>query len=266
MWGYMRKFAVGTAVCGALALSALAVPSAQALTPDITFSNVVVNGGKSITVGTTSTVTVPVTYTITRSADVQFGDVIAMVELYRGTSYTTAENVLGPGNAPTCTAVNDTTQNCTGDITITPQTDLYEAADATTWKAVGEYMRMGDDGMDLIARNAGATATIKRAAKLTTNATPEPIAKGKTLTVKGSLTRASWSSGTYTGYTSQSVTLQFRAASSTTYTDVKAVTSGTGGALSTTVTASVDGYYRYKFAGTSTTAAKTSTSDYVDVQ
>ncbi|MEW2398510.1 hypothetical protein [Streptomyces sp. NPDC046862] len=262
----MRKFAVGTAVCGALALSALAVPSAQALTPDITFSNVVVNSGKAITVGTTNTVIVPVTYTITRSADVQFDDVNAMVMLYRGTSFTTAQNVLGPGDAPSCTAVNDTTQNCTGDISITPQGDLYEAADATTWKTAGEYIRMGDDGVDVIARNTGSTATIKRAAKLTTNATPEPVAKGKTLTVKGSLTRATWSSGTYTGYASQPVTLQFRAKSSTTYSDVKTVTSGTGGALSTTVTASVDGYYRYKFAGTSTTAAKTSTSDYVDVQ
>ncbi|MPY63870.1 hypothetical protein [Streptomyces spongiae] len=262
----MRKLALGTAVCGALALSGLAVPSAQALTPDITFSNVVVNGGKAITVGTTNTVTVPVTYTITRSADVQFDDVIAMVELYRGTSFTTAENILGPGNEPTCTAVDDTTRNCTGDITIDPRSDLYEAADATTWKAAGEYMRTDDDGFDYIARGTSATATVKRAAKLTTNATPEPVTKGKTLTVKGSLTRASWATATYGGYTSQPVTLQFRPKSSTTYTDVKTVTSGTGGALSTTVTASVDGYYRYKFAGTSTTAAKTSTSDYVDVQ
>jgi hypothetical protein len=262
----MRKLAVGTAVCGALALSALAVPSAQALTPDITFSNVVVNGGKAITVGTTSTVTVPVTYTITRSADVQFEDVIAMVELYRGASFTTAENVLGPGDAPTCTAVNDTTQNCAGDITIDPQSDLYEAADATTWKAVGEYMHTDDDGVEYIARNTGATATLKRAAKLTTNATPEPVSQGSTLTVKGSLTRASWSSGSYTGYSGQSVTLQFKPAGGSTYTDVKTVTSGTAGALSTTVTASADGYYRYKFAGTSTTAAKTSTADYVDVR
>ncbi|MFD2684015.1 hypothetical protein ACFS5L_03920 [Streptomyces phyllanthi] len=262
----MRKLALGTALSGALALSALAVPSAQALTPDITFSNVVVNSGKAITVGTTNTVTVPVTYTITRSADVQFADVNTTVLLYRGTSVATAENILGPGGTPTCTAVDDTTQNCTGDITIDPQYELFEAADATTWKSVAEYERTDGDGYDYVGRATPATATLKRAAKLTTNATPEPVAKGKTLTVKGNLTRANWATGSYSGYTSQSVTLQFKAAGSDTYTNVKTVTSGTAGALSTTVTASVDGSYRYTFAGTSTTAAKTSTADFVDVQ
>ncbi|CAM5717141.1 Calcium-binding protein OS=Streptomyces alboniger OX=132473 GN=CP975_15560 PE=4 SV=1 [Streptomyces alboniger] len=38
------------------------------------------------------------------------------------------------------------------------------------------------------------------------------------------------------------------------------------GNLSTTVKASADGYFRYVFAGTSTTPAVTSTSDFVDVQ
>ena len=48
----MRKYAIGAVVSGALALSALAVPAASAATPDFTFSNVVVNGGKPIVVGT----------------------------------------------------------------------------------------------------------------------------------------------------------------------------------------------------------------------
>ncbi|MEU6802335.1 hypothetical protein ABZ931_15140, partial [Streptomyces neyagawaensis] len=70
----------------------------------------------------------------------------------------------------------------------------------------------------------------------------------------------------YTGYRDQTVTLQFKAAGTTSYTDVKTVTSGTGGALSTTVKATQDGSYRYTFAGTSTTAAKTSAGDAVDVK
>jgi hypothetical protein len=44
------------------------------------------------------------------------------------------------------------------------------------------------------------------------------------------------------------------------------VTSGTAGTLTTTVKASADGSYRYKFAGTSTTGAATATGDYVDVK
>ncbi|MGW1026294.1 hypothetical protein ACWD4J_21820 [Streptomyces sp. NPDC002577] len=262
----MRRFAIGAALSGALALSALSVPAAQALTPDITFSNVVVNGGKSITVGTSATVTVPVTYTITRTADVSFDDVTSIVELYRGTSYANAENYLFPGDEPTCTTVDDTTRNCTGTVVIDPQIDLFEAADATTWKAAGVYYRIDDDGYDSIGRSTSATATVKRAAKVTTNASPEPVKKGATLTVTGSLTRANWATGSYSGYTGQSVALQFKAKGGSSYSTVKTVTSGTSGALKTTVTASTDGYWRYSFAGTSTTAAKTSTADYVDVQ
>ncbi|NUT26154.1 MAG: calcium-binding protein, partial [Streptomyces sp.] len=38
------------------------------------------------------------------------------------------------------------------------------------------------------------------------------------------------------------------------------------GDLKTTVTASVDGYFRYSFAGTSTTPAVNATGDFIDVQ
>lgn len=58
---------------------------------------------------------------------------------------------------------------------------------------------------------------------------------------------------------------QFRAEGAKTYTNVKGITSGTGGALSTTVKASKSGYYRYVFAGTTTTAAATATGDFIKV-
>ena len=60
--------------------------------------------------------------------------------------------------------------------------------------------------------------------------------------------------------------LQFRKKSSSTYTTVKTIKSNSTGNLSTTVTASVDGYYRYVFAGTTTTAAVNATGDLIDVQ
>ncbi|MEU0967583.1 hypothetical protein ABZ357_19895 [Streptomyces sp. NPDC005917] len=47
---------------------------------------------------------------------------------------------------------------------------------------------------------------------------------------------------------------------------MKGITSGTNGALSTTVKASKSGYYRYVFAGTATTAAATATGDYTKVK
>jgi hypothetical protein len=278
----MRKLAIGTALSGALALSALAVPSASAATPDLTFSGVVVNNGKAIVVGTTSTVKVPVTYTLTRPADlvIDYKTSAAGISLYRGPSLSKIENEMEPDAAPNCTATATTdttvTESCTETIVVEPQDSLFEAGDATTWKAAGFYGRMtqDDDASDgHISMDYGydlwgplGSVQVKRAAKLTTNATPEPVKKGKTLTVKGALTRADWNTGSYTGYKGQPVTLQFKAKNATAYKTVKTVTSGTAGALTTTVKASADGSYRYKFAGTSTTAPQTATGDYVDVK
>ncbi|WP_323180883.1 hypothetical protein [Streptomyces sp. NBC_01142] len=107
---------------------------------------------------------------------------------------------------------------------------------------------------------------MQRWAKVSVNASPEPVTKGKTITVTGSLTRADWVKHTYTGYAGQSVKLQFRKAGSSAYATVKTVNSSSTGALKTTVTASVDGYWRYTFGGTSTTGTATATGDFVDVR
>ncbi|MFC9621796.1 hypothetical protein ACFTXM_18005 [Streptomyces sp. NPDC056930] len=44
------------------------------------------------------------------------------------------------------------------------------------------------------------------------------------------------------------------------------MTTNSTGNLKTTVTASVDGYWRYTFAGTTTTPPATAAGDYVDVR
>ncbi|MFC4507096.1 MULTISPECIES: hypothetical protein [Streptomyces] len=277
----MRKLAIGTALSGALALGVLTAPAAQAASPNLTFAGVTVNKGKAIVVGTTAAVKVPVTYTLTRPADltIDYKTNFAAVMLYRGT-LKTQENLVEPETVPTCTTTSTTdttvTQSCTETIVIDPEESLSEAADATTWKAAGFYSRIDQDdddsdghisfelGYDLWANSA--RAKVQRASKLTVDAAPEPVRAGKTLTVKGKLTRADWNSGKYTGYKGQKVALQFRAKGTSTYKNVKGITSGTGGALSTTVKASKSGYYRFVFAGTSTTAAKTAAGDYVQVK
>ncbi|MCZ9339341.1 calcium-binding protein, partial [Streptomyces sp. TRM76130] len=90
--------------------------------------------------------------------------------------------------------------------------------------------------------------------------------KGKTLTVTGKLSRANWEDNKYHGYTNQSVKLQYRKKSSSTYTTVKTIRTNSTGNLKTTVKASADGYYRFAFAGTSTTPAVKAAGDYVDVR
>jgi hypothetical protein len=281
MWGYMRKLAIGAALSGALALAGIAAPAASAATstPDLKFTDIKVNSGKAIVVGTTKTVSVPVTYSLTRPVDVDIDGTksFAGVILYRGT-LKSMQNMVGPDDEPTCTttATTDTTvtASCTEKVVVDPTDGLFEAADATTWKAGGMYTYGdGTSSDDFLSYNAGtaiwgnlATAKVQRAARLTADASPEPVAKGKTITVKGKLTRADWDSSSYKGYTGQKAVLQFRVEGSKTYTNVKAITSGTGGALSTTVKASKSGYYRYVFAGTTTTAAATATGDFIKVK
>ncbi|MER5523115.1 hypothetical protein ABT075_00675 [Streptomyces sp. NPDC002677] len=278
----MRKLAIGAALSGALALAGLAAPAASAApsTPDLKFTDITVNNGKAIVVGTTKSVSVPVTYTLTRPVDVDVNDdsSFAGVILYRGT-LKSLQNIVGPDDdLPTCTttATTDTTvtASCSEKIVIDPEDGLFEAADATTWKAGGFYSyfdsTVSDDfiGSNLASAIWGnlGTAKVQRAARLTADASPEPVAKGKTITVKGKLTRADWDAAAYKGYQGQKAVLQFRPEGGKTYTNVKGITSGTGGALSTTVKASKSGYYRYVFAGTTTTAAATATGDFIKVK
>ncbi|MFJ5303912.1 hypothetical protein [Streptomyces sp. NPDC088350] len=277
----MRKLAICAALTGALALTGLAAPLAQAATPDLVFAGVTVNKGKAIVVGTTAAVKVPVTYTLTRPSDLVIDNktTFAGIMLYRG-GLAGMDNDIEGTLAPTCTttATTDTTvtESCSDTITVDPEDSLYEAADATTWSVAGFYVRSSydlDDSDDKISASSDFAAwgnkgkvKVQRAAKVTANASPEPVKKGRTITVTGALTRANWETGKYSGYVSQPATLQFRAKGSSTYTTVKTVTSGIGGALKTTVKASKDGYFRYVFAGTSTTGAATAAGDYIDVQ
>ncbi len=281
MWGLMRKLAIGAVVSGALALTGVAAPAALADSPALAFGAITVNSGKPIAVGTRAEVTVPVTYSFTRPDDfvIDYKNNFLGVALYRGRLADPANVVEDSSRKPVCTttATTDTTvtESCSTKLTIDPR-QLYTAADATEWKAAALYMESAideDDSDGHIGFHSGTdvwgnlgTARLQRISKVTVNATPEPVVKGRTLTVKGALTRADWNTGRYAGYKGQKVTLQFKARGAAAYTDVKTVTSGTGGALSTTVKASKDGSYRYKFAGTSTTAAKTSAADFVDVK
>ncbi|MEW2284933.1 hypothetical protein [Streptomyces sp. NPDC047841] len=260
----MRIRATVAAVSGALALSAFAVPAAHAAAaaPNVTFSNVKVNSGKAITLGATSTVKVKATYTVTHPTTVSMSNVLTGPVLYRGASAKDADTQVVSDDPGTCTTVNSTTVNCTAYITL-PADELYNS-DAGTWKEGGLAVDKKTEAEKW--QNDLGTIPVRRAAKLTADATPEPVKKGKTLTVTGKLTRADWQHGTYIGFGGQSVKLQFCKAGSTTYTTVKTITSSSTGALKTTVTAGSDGYYRYSFAGTSTTSAVSSAADYVDVQ
>ncbi|MDN3023377.1 hypothetical protein [Streptomyces sp. S.PB5] len=305
----MRIRATVAAVSGALALSALAVPAAQAdssRTPDVSdvhaiaqatgksayaaaadgvpydldasFSNVKVNKGKNIVVGTTSVVKVPVTFTLTHAenVDIKADDFFAGVELYRGADFYGADFWYDSTDA-TCTASSATVASCTATVALDPAPgDDWGLinADAGTWKAAGFAVALNGedpespnlDNVGVAVTDSAATLKVQRLSKLTVNASPEPVKKGKTITVTGKLSRANWDTDKYAGYASQSVKLQFRKKGSSTYSTIKTIKTSSTGTLSTTVKASADGYYRYSFAGTSTTPAVNAAGDFIDVK
>ena len=115
--------------------------------------------------------------------------------------------------------------------------------------------------------------TVARAATFgkTLNATPEPVKKGKKITIKATLKRISftWKSAQkmpYGGYSGQSVALQFEAKGAKTFKTVKTVKTTSGGKFSTTVTASRSGTWRVSYAGNSSTGSVVSTTDAVTVK
>ncbi|MFD3585931.1 calcium-binding protein [Streptomyces sp. NPDC058683] len=252
----MRIRAIGASVTGALALCALAVPAAQADGGygDTAITKVVVDGDNKVVVGTSGAVTVKVSVTAKDDSGIADAAYISL----EGPDY----GYYG-GSKPTCKAVDSTTSTCTSSVKIDPKVDFLSNANAGTWY-VSTWIDANDD--DFITADKAGSFKFQRAAKLTANATPEPVKKGKTLTVTGSLTRANWESLKYSAYGSQSVKLQFRKKSSSAYTTVKSIKATSKGALKTTTKATVDGYYRFSFAGNGTTGAVSSTGDFVDVK
>jgi hypothetical protein len=287
----MRIRTTVAAVTGALALTAVVAPVAQAdnhagidrpsaadrfdapnksafsssdTAAEVpTISNVTVNAGKSVAVGTTYAKT----FTVSLTASHSTGIADAYIDLWHGSDVESdIDGWLAPNEeAATCTAVNSTTSTCKLTITATPgaEGDLYANFLAGTWHVAAAAL--ANDGSEYW-NDYYKTHKVQRFSKLTVNASPEPVQKGKTLTVTGKLTRANWETGKYAGYSGQSVKLQYRKKDSSTYTTLKTIKTNTYGDLKTTVTASADGYYRYSFAGTTTTPAVNAAGDYVDVQ
>ncbi|MGK3943182.1 DUF5707 domain-containing protein [Streptomyces caeruleatus] len=285
----MRIRTTVAAVSGGLVLAALAVPVAQADGGGLhkptaaerfgvsraamsaaadddaevpVVSNVKVNGGKAVVLGTTGRKTFDVSLTASHSAGIQD----AYIDLWHGRDRAHVDGVFAPNEQnATCTAVSTTTSNCKLTITIDVNREVYMNSLAGTWHVTAAALAADETGSDYWNDLYG-THRLQRLSKLTANASPEPVKKGKTITVTGKLTRANWEMRTYSGYSTQPVKLQFRKKDSDTYTTVKTVKTNTKGDLKTTVKATVDGFYRWSFAGTSTTPAVNAAGDFIDVK
>jgi len=250
------------ATLSASVIPATAQAAEKAAADDTTFSNVVVNGGKDIVLGLTTRKTVTITWT----AHDPEGVAASWAYLWHGPDTDDADGAL-PLYPPTGTCAvspaDPTTATCKVSLAVDAARDFDHNGLAGAWKVLAGAQDTKDEWTEI---DAAGTANLKRYAQVTVNASPEPVKKGRTITVTGKLTRANWDSGTYTGYQGRPVQLQFRKKGSSVYTTLKTVTSGVGGTLKTTTKAKTDGYFRFVFTGTSTTGPSTATGDFVDVR
>ncbi|MFM9697557.1 hypothetical protein [Streptomyces europaeiscabiei] len=271
-----RRTVAVAALVGALGFSVLNAPAAHAADTGITVSDIVINKGKPIVVGTTKEVRPPVTFNIALPAGYSTADPFrytAYPFIYRGSPKTAAEsadNYIGPG-IYTCFETDSKHARCEGTFHIDPHPSRKQVNsnnDATTWK-VAVVLRLWKANGGLKTEEyetRSKTVQLKRAARATVGATPETVTQGKKITVTGRLTRANWSTKKYGGYSGRTVSLQYRASDATSFKTVKKVTTSTTGALNTTATASADGFYRWVYYGNSTTDAVTTPAVYVDVR
>ncbi len=110
------------------------------------------------------------------------------------------------------------------------------------------------------------TVYVKRNSHLTVDASPEPVSKGRTITVTGKVTRANWETRKYAAYGGRLVSLQFKPAGSASYTTVKNVYANGSGVVRTTVKASKTGMWRWVYYGNTTTGPSMSPGDNVVVK
>ncbi|WP_327115630.1 hypothetical protein OG206_13240 [Streptomyces sp. NBC_01341] len=267
-----RTGAVAAIAGAAVVLSTFTAPAAQAADTGISVSRIVINGGKSVIVGTSDEKAPSVTFRITLPAGYSTADPLAYDAhpfLYHGTTAAKGADAGGLYMAGyTCYETSTRIADCEGELTIDPRYDLDSNSDATTWK-IGVAAKLWKADGQLKAgeyTTAPGGVKVKRWAKATADASPEPVTKGRTITVTGRLTRADWVKHTYTGYAGKPVSLQFRKAGSSVYSTVKTATSSSTGSLKTTVKATVDGYWRWSFGGSSTSGTAAAAGDFVDVR
>lgn len=300
-WASAHRFAVGTSAGGpearsaakpavkeatSAATSAAASAATAAAEPyplAVTFSQLKVDNGKpAVVVGTTNTVHVPFSFTLTATnVDVRAADFYTGVDLYRGSANTPSNDLFGD-NPPKCSVTSSTSsansvvtvESCKGTVDIYPGQDLTLKDPGTGWHSVAWAVALnGQDGDNPDPSKIGQAAltgqhapAIQRYATLTASAKPKPVKKGGTVTVTGKLSRANWDTHKYAGYTGQPVKLQFRKKNSSTYTTLKTVKTDSHGNLKTTYKATADGYWRFSFAGTSTTPAVSAAGSHVSLK
>ncbi|MEU6516238.1 hypothetical protein [Streptomyces sp. NPDC046978] len=229
---------------------------------DIRVVKTVVNGGGNVIVGTTKTIRYPIDITVKDNSGVKK---LSDVFTFNRTSAYTFATWNGDSS---CTKKSATTSVCRATMTIAP--DWIPDSDTIDTNRVAGVWRVdatvkANDGDYWISDDI-AEYKVKRAARLTTVIAPEKVTKGAKVTVTGKLSRANWENLKYHGFTGQRVKLQFRKKGAAHYNTVKTVTTGDAGKLTTHVTVTSAGSWRWYFPGTTTTSLKVSAGDALNLR
>ena len=99
-----------------------------------------------------------------------------------------------------------------------------------------------------------------------TDATPEPVTKGKNLTVKAQMTVASWETNKNVPLVGHQVLLQYRKGTSGPFETLKKIKTDRNGWATATVKATADGAYRYDLRGHEAHQPAAGWTDFVDVK
>jgi hypothetical protein len=254
--------ATAAALSAALAVAALAVPAAGAAQDDSAtqFVNIGVNHDLDYTVGVTAAQ--KRVFSVSATVSDPSGVKSVSFELWHGEDRATADGVIV--GAAQCHRINDLTSYCEALLTADPKVNLRSNALAGLW-----YMTpVAVDGDGNVTRAEGPYfARIKRQTYLSqTVVTPQPVQKGKNLTVKARMTVASWEKNQNVPLIGHQVLLQYRKGTSGPFVTLKKIKTDRNGWATATVKATADGSYRYDFAATSLTPATTGWTDFVDVK
>ncbi|MER5935744.1 hypothetical protein ABT121_00290 [Streptomyces sp. NPDC001928] len=244
----------------ALTLLSAAVAHAEGR-GDIRVTKTVVNGGNNVIIGTSARVSYPIAITIRDNSGVKGLSDVSVFNKTNGWGFSDWVDTR-------CEKKSSTTSVCTATMTIAPAWlpgSMPEDVNRTAGVWQVNATVKANDGDYWISDHI-AEFKMKRASKLTANAAPEPVAKGAKLTVTGKLSRANWEDLKYHGYAGQDVKLQFKKAGTAHYSSVKTVKTGDTGQLTTKVTATSAGSWRWYFPGTTTTARVVSVGDAVNLK
>lgn len=256
----MGKTMWKAAVAGgaALVFTGVAAVPAGAAEGGVSFTRVSVNGGKPIVIGVQEEVEVHAVLRMTTKLRYDYGPTVFP---YRGKT-DNAETLQSAIITSDCKVVDRVNGICDFDewLYIDPRDSDFGNEDAGTWRTAARVFLPGD-AQDI--DDVNLPVQVKRATRVTVDASPEPVAVGKTITVSGRVTRANWDTHTYQGYAGRTVSLQFKASGASSYKTVKTATSSATGALKTTVKATGPGTWRWTYYGNSTSGAMSSTGDYV---